>query len=210
MKKIIFSTIIISVFMLSVSCSNTDNDETFNKSELTEINLTQEEISDLIFLREEEKLARDVYLNFYEKYNLQIFKNISNSESQHMSTVLKLLNKYDIEDPASPNIGVFHNTDLQKIYNDLIAQSNISLVEALKVGNKIEDLDISDLTLNESRTYNVDILSVYGTLKCGSRNHLRNFNALLLQNNDFYEPLFLTQDEFDAIVSTTNEKCNLN
>jgi hypothetical protein len=209
MKKIILSTII-SVFILSVSCSTNDNDETFNKNELTDINLTQQEIADLIYLREEEKLARDVYLNSYEKYNLQVFFKISTSESQHMSSVLQLLNKHNIKDPASPYTGVFNNNDLQKIYNDLIAQSNISLVEALIVGNKIEDLDINDLTLNESRTYNSDILSVYGSLKCGSRNHLRNFNALLIQYNSFYEPVFLSQEEFDAIVLTTNEKCNLN
>mgnify|MGYP000371167048 CR=1 FL=1 len=147
------------------------------------IALTHEEIDDLLFLQEEEKLARDVYLYSYNKYNVQIFKNISNSEIQHMNNVLQLLNKYNLQDSASPNIGEFHNVTLQSVYNELIIQSDISLLEALKIGDKIEDLDIRDIGLNEARTSKLDILSLYSTLKCGSRNHLRNFN------NQFSKPV---------------------
>ena len=174
------------------------------------IALTHEEIDDLLFLREEEKLARDVYLYSYNKYNVQIFKNISNSEIQHMNNVLQLLNKYNLQDSASPNIGEFNNVTLQSIYNELIIQSDISLLEALKVGDKIEDLDIRDIGLNEARTSKLDILSLYSTLKCGSRNHLRNFNNQVLQNNGFYIPEFISQEEFNDIISTSNKKCNFN
>ena len=121
-----------------------------------------------------------------------------------------LLNAYNIDDPASTEIGVFNNLELQSIYNNLIEQSSISLIEALKVGDKIEDLDIKDLTINESRTDKLDILNVYSSLKCGSRNHLRSFHSQVLQNNGFYVPEFITQEEFDAIVTTSNEKCGAN
>ena len=96
--------------------------------------------------------------------------------------VLDLLEKYQLSDPASDDVGVFNNSDLQKYYDDLIAQSTISLLEALKVGDKIEELDIRDLTLNEERTDKLDLLSVYGSLKCGSRNHLRSFNNQVLSS----------------------------
>jgi hypothetical protein len=204
MKKIILVTVTI-FFTLVSSCLSDDNDLYEFK-----IALTHEEIDDLLFLREEEKLARDVYLYSYNKYNVQIFKNISNSEIQHMNNVLQLLNKYNLQDSASPNIGEFHNVTLQSVYNELIIQSDISLLEALKIGDKIEDLDIRDIGLNEARTSKLDILSLYSTLKCGSRNHLRNFNNQVLQNNGFYIPEFISQEEFNDIISTSNKKCNLN
>jgi hypothetical protein len=108
------------------------------------------------------------------------------------------------------NRGEFKNTELQEIYNYLIELSDISLLEALKVGNIIEDLDIKDLALNEARTEKIDLLSVYGSLKCGSRNHLRNFNNQLILNGGSYIPEYISQEEFETIVNSTNEKCGFN
>ena len=47
--------------------------------------LSAKEASDLIFLREEEKLARDVYLALYDAWGTPIFLNISSSEQKHTS-----------------------------------------------------------------------------------------------------------------------------
>lgn len=205
MKNSIIKSLII-LFFLSSCTSETVSPEL---NLIDDITLTQEEIDDLFFLREEEKLARDVYLYSYELYNIQIFKNISNSEQQHMDSVLKLLNTYNLVDPASKIIGVFNNADLQEIYNNLIEKSSISLIDALTVGNIIEDLDINDIAINESRTINESILNVYSALKCGSRNHLRNYNSQLLQNGGLYVPIYISQNEFESIVSTSNEQCNI-
>jgi hypothetical protein len=210
-NKILAISIIFT--LLTIGCSNDDNDSINDtiliETTSEELSLTSQEIEDLLFLREEEKLARDVYLYSYEKYNLQIFKNISNSESQHMNSVLELLNDYNLQDPASTEIGVFNNEVLQSIYNQLVEQSSISLLEALKVGDKIEDLDIKDLALNENRTNKIDLLLVYGSLKCGSRNHLRNFHSQVLQNNGDYSPEFISIEEFNEIISSSNEKCGI-
>ncbi|SFS34298.1 DUF2202 domain-containing protein [Lutibacter maritimus] len=212
--KNIFLVIVILSSLIITSCSNDEIDAVtatgINDETATQISLTTNELDDLLFLREEEKLARDVYLFSFEKYNMQIFKNISNSEVQHMSNVLQLLNTYNIDDPASTEIGVFNNSALQAIYNELIEQSSISLIEALKVGDKIEDLDIRDLALNELRTDKSDLLSLYGSLKCGSINHLRSFHSQVLQNNGEYMPEFISQEYFDSIVTTSNEKCGSN
>jgi hypothetical protein len=212
--KDIFLVIVILSSLIITSCSNDEIDAItvteINDETATQISLTANELKDLLFLREEEKLARDVYLFSFEKYNMQIFKNISNSEVQHMSNVLQLLNTYNIDDPASTEIGVFNNSVLQTIYNELIEQSSISLIEALKVGDKIEDLDIRDLALNELRTDKSDLLSLYGSLKCGSINHLRSFHSQVLQNNGEYMPEFISQEYFDSIVTTSNEKCGSN
>lgn len=206
MKKMVLVTVIMFITVI-VGCSEDTNE---NEASIVEVALTQDEINDLLFLREEEKLARDVYLYSFDKYGATIFNNIAASESSHMNSVLILLNKYDLEDPAMENRGEFKNTELQEIYNYLIELSDISLLEALKVGNIIEDLDIKDLALNEARTEKIDLLSVYGSLKCGSRNHLRNFNNQLILNGGSYIPEYISQEEFETIVNSTNEKCGFN
>lgn len=40
-------------------------------------------MDDLLYMREEEKLARDVYITLYEKWGIPVFNNISNRESDH-------------------------------------------------------------------------------------------------------------------------------
>lgn len=212
MKNIVW---IVSL-LLFISCNGeTDQLELLDSNEQNSKNLeskivlklTSDETEDLIFLREEEKLARDVYIFSYNKYGSKVFGNIIESEVQHMSSVLKLLVKYNIEDPASNIIGVFNNLELQEIYNSLIDLSNTSLLNAFIAGDKIEDLDILDLTINESRTTKSDLLSVYGSLKCGSKNHLRSFYSQTLLYNGTYIPEYITQQEFDAIINSPSEKC---
>ena len=205
MRKLVLFTLGVA-FALIIGCSDNDNDLNNGINE-QEVVLTQFEIDDLIFLREEEKLAHDVYVYSFNKYGNVIFKNISNSESKHMESVLNLLNKYKLSDPIINEIGKFNNNELQEIYYKLIAQTNISLLEALKVGNTIEDLDIKDILANELRTENNTILLVYQSLLCGSRNHLRNFNNQVISNNGDYKAQYITQAEFDVIVNEGNEQC---
>lgn len=200
MKKIIEIGMLV-LLSLSNGCSES------NISQDSNTVLTQEEKDDLIFLREEEKLARDVYLFSYDKYGEEIFSNISQSEQRHMDKVLTLLEKYNLKDPVSSERGVFTNQTLQKLYNDLIALSGSSLIEALKVGATIEDLDIRDIGLNEDRTTISDIEDVYRKLKCASTNHMRGFNAKIIENGTTYAPQYITIDYFNTIINSTNQQC---
>ncbi|NCB02187.1 MAG: DUF2202 domain-containing protein, partial [Spirochaetia bacterium] len=54
----------------------------------------------ILLMREEEKLARDVYLTLYEKWNLRTFSNIARAEQKHMDAVAYLLSTKGIEDPV--------------------------------------------------------------------------------------------------------------
>jgi len=63
--------------------------------------LTDDEISWLTQLREEEKAARDVYLTIYDKYKLRIFKNIATSEQAYMDAIKKLRDTYSVPCPAT-------------------------------------------------------------------------------------------------------------
>jgi hypothetical protein len=168
--------------------------------------LSTDEINSLEFLREEEKLARDVYITMYSKWGAKIFNNISNSEQTHMDAVLQLLNKYNITDPVGSNpVGVFQNTALQNLYNQLVDEGKISLLAAYKVGATIEDLDIFDLSTALTKIDNQDITLVYEMLTKGSRNHLRSFYKNILSIGGTYSPQYITQLEFDAIINGSME-----
>ena len=103
--------------------------------------LSQQEKNDLIFMYQEEKLAHDVYAQFYKIYNNKVFGNIAKSELKHMSEIENLLKYYKIEVPNLKE-GEFQNKELQKLYLDLLNQGKKSKVEAFKVGVLIEDKDI--------------------------------------------------------------------
>jgi hypothetical protein len=158
-------------------------------------------------MREEEKLARDVYFYFYEKYDLNLFNNISSSEQQHMDAVLTLLNIYDIVDVALPQYGEFSDPDLQELYNTLITNGDVSLLNALKVGATIEDVDIKDLMDAMERTTNMDLVDTYEKLICGSRNHMRAFVGELENRGETYTPQFISQELFEEIINASHEHC---
>lgn len=152
---------------------------------VSDTTLSADEKAGLIFMREEEKLARDVYTKMFQKYNTRIFLNISRSEQRHMDAIKYLLTFYNLPDPAQNTPpGIFVNAELQSLYNDLILRGNVSLLEALKVGRDIEILDIADL---EEQITNVvthaNILRVYRNLKSASEQHLRAFNWHIQNNN---------------------------
>jgi hypothetical protein len=169
--------------------------------------LSVEEIDDLKYLREEEKLARDVYLHSFELYGEAVFNNIASSEQKHMDKMLELLNSYDIQDPASVERGVFNNTELQHLYNTLITKSDSSLLDAFIVGAIIEDVDIFDIEENISRTNQQDILNVYDKLECGSRNHMRAFTNELEALGYSYTPQYISLEEYNAILAETSGGC---
>jgi hypothetical protein len=167
--------------------------------------LTDAEIDGLLFMREEEKLAHDVYLTLYEAWELPLFQNIAGSEQTHAEAVLHLLNTYGIDDPAEGNaLGEFTNPDLQALYDDLVAWGRQSLADALKVGAAIEEIDILDLQDNLNSLNNTAIEQVYQNLLSGSENHLRAFTQTLArQTGETYTPQYLSPDAYDAIVGNS-------
>jgi hypothetical protein len=150
--------------------------------------LPDNEAETLAFMREEEKLARDVYLTLNETYRARIFMNIARSEQQHMTAILKLLTKYRLPDPALPQRGHFTNEELGALYDELVAQGQVSYAEALLVGACIEELDIEDLEDAIDESTKADVKRVYTNLLRGSRNHLRAFIAEYERLGNGYEP----------------------
>ncbi|MGB8300368.1 MAG: DUF2202 domain-containing protein [Azonexus sp.] len=164
--------------------------------------MSAEEIAGLKFMREEEKLAHDVYVALYGVWGDNIFNQISLSETTHTEAVLALLVKYGIPDPAAGNpAGVFTDPALQSLYDTLMTMGSASQIDALKVGALIEETDIRDIEAQKAVTDEADILTVYSSLLCGSQNHLRSFNDNLLKKGVTYVPQVITQAQWDAIVN---------
>jgi hypothetical protein len=169
--------------------------------------LSEAEIEGLLHMREEEKLARDVYLSLYREWNQLIFQNIAESEQRHMDAVKTLLEKYNLLDPVFDDTeGVFTDLNLQNLYHELVNKGRVSRVQALYVGATIEDLDIFDLMECIHDADNVDIKTVYQNLMKGSRNHLRAFVSQLLSYEVEYSAVYLTQQEIDEIINSPMER----
>ena len=168
--------------------------------------LSDEESAGLLFMFEEEKLARDVYSALYDVWNYPIFSNIARSEQQHMDTIDALLERYQIENSSDPEErGAFESGDLAQLYTKLVEQGQNSLLDAFTVGATIEDLDIADLQSYTEATDNDDIAVAYLNLAKGSRNHLRSFAAQIARVGEAYSAQYIDEDYLALILETARE-----
>ncbi|MBK7456183.1 MAG: DUF2202 domain-containing protein [Anaerolineales bacterium] len=188
----------------SGNSGNTGNGTGTSVLDIPSSDLSADEAAALLFMREEEKLARDVYNALYTTWGIQTFTNVASSEQMHMDEIKILLDRYALADPALAP-GQFTNPDLQALYNQLIAQGSLSIGDALKVGAAIEEIDILDLQTRFTQTDNADIQLVYNNLMNGSFNHLQAFSSVLTQQTgETYEPHYLPADQYQVIISSTN------
>jgi hypothetical protein len=164
------------------------------------VTLSAEESDALLWMREEEKLARDVYLKLYKRWKKPVFQRIAASEQRHFDALGAKIDLYGLTDPALPARGEFTNTELQALYDQLVASGNPSYVAALTVGATIEDMDILDLQQAIEGTDDAALRTTYQNLLEGSKNHLRAFVGQLRSVGADYEPQYIDALLFDAIV----------
>jgi len=203
-----------AIQQLALATVSGSGETTLNTSQLAAVlaqttvsSLSTAERDGLIFMREEEKLAFDVYTALGQKWSDQRFQNIPRSEASHTESVRVLLEKYGLDDPnATHTAGIYQNADLQQAYDALLAKGQVSLVDALKVGAEVEELDIADLQRLLNDVLSEDIRLVYNELLRGSRNHLRAFVKGLSQNGATYTAVHMTQAEFDTIAQGEIER----
>jgi hypothetical protein len=178
-----------------------------NSSSCPTVNVTEplsaEAISSLNFMREEEKLARDVYQVLANQWQVKVFENIVSSEQTHMDQIKCLLDSYQLADSASTVAGQFNNSELQNLYQTLTARGQTSLVEALRVGALIEEVDIRDLNQGLTLIQVPEIRTVYQSLLEGSKNHLRAFTNNLAQQGETYQSQVLGDAEVAALVGNS-------
>lgn len=176
-------------------------------SGITKSELSDKEIVGLLQMREEEKLARDVYTTLGNIWGTKIFSNISASEQTHTDAVKVLLSRYGIKDPVlDDTVGVFASKSMQEIYDGFIEKGKVSLLDALVVGATVEDLDIRDLDVLKKETNKEDILVTYNNLQKGSRNHLRAFVKNIESRDGSYQPQYISKSEYNSIINSPQEK----
>ena len=169
--------------------------------------ITAQEQDDVSYMREEEKLAHDIYLDYKAMWGGVVFDNIATSEARHFDAIGRLLTRYGVPDPAQPYPGNFLNGDLQAMYADLIDRGSASLSDALTAGGWVEEVDIGDLANAMAATTKPDLLKTYANLQCGSRNHLRTFALNLTALGVAYEAQVLPQEQVDQILALPVEAC---
>ena len=202
----IFSMIIILISLSFLqACNNDDIDS--NEETNIEQTITDEDKAALLFMLEEEKLARDTYIYLNNVWSINQFANIKDSEQTHMDAIENLLKKYSISYTILP-VGEFEDKALQDYYNQFKLDGAVSKSNAFQIGATIEDLDILDLQEYIEATKNTSLIAVFENLECGSRNHLRSFVSGIVQLGDSYTPQFLTQNEYETIITGSQEKCN--
>ena len=190
------------------------------------------ETSHMLFMREEEKLSRDVYLVLDSYYpGSRVFENIATrSEQTHTDIMRDRLEQYGIPDPnpdtnnLPDSIGDFYGAEwgpyFTEKFQSLIARGSDSLLEALYVGAYIEELDMLDISqcpdvmvdngypypCGLAYTDERALINTYNSLIEGSMSHLRSFVneiAPYIGGVCAYEAQLISQDSVDEILGCT-------
>lgn len=163
--------------------------------------LTAREIEGILFIREEEKVARDLYQAYYDEFNLTVFSDLARSEQSHMDSIKIAVDKYGLEDPVIEEQGVFTNQTLKQMYDQLLASGKQSEEDALKASAAFEEISIIDLEKELSVTQAEDVRLIYEGLLAGSRKHLRSYVRDLQEMGISYIPRHLNSGEYNETVT---------
>lgn len=202
MKTLATLLVSLAFVLTGASCSKdkTDGDPITPPA----ISISEAQQAHLLQLYEEEKLAHDIYAQFYAEHAYKPFGHHTDAEATHMGLVNDILLVYNLSAPQNP-AGVFDNTDYQKAYDEWLPKGLADGVEACYIGAYIEEMDILDLmNAIENIAEKDDIKAMYETLLSGSENHLRAYNRFLkMQFNIDYQPKLMDQATFDAIIANS-------
>lgn len=210
-NRIIFAAIIISAFCFSLiilgKSHTLDNKISETDSfycrvgDFPKQDVSAEESKELLYMREEEKMAHDFYSLMYEKWGLRPFGNIKEAEARHMQAVKTLLDRYSISDPVTTSeYGVFSSEKIKSLYDNFLRQGNFSAKDALLAAAELEEVDIVDLKKGMKESDNDDIRFVYNNLVRGSENHLRAFVRNLGKYGTTYSPKHLDRETYNDIL----------
>lgn len=179
------------------------NSERDDIDDMPEEELSDQEIEDLKYVREEEKLAHDVYTRLSQEYDIRVLENVASSEQRHTNAVETLIEKYGLEDPYDEELGTFEHEEISEMYDKLVGEGLESETAALKVAAEVEEIDIVDLDKKIENTDNEDITQVYTNLRKGSERHLSAFDRQLNIRDASYEPNHISKSRYNDITEET-------
>lgn len=193
----------VGFFLFSNTACNKEDDDVNNNAE----QLSAKDQEDLLFLFEEEKMARDTYRYMDSLWSVNQFANIKESEQKHMDAIGTLLDKYEITYTIQP-VGIFNNSELQALYDQFISDGATNKNAALQIGATIEDMDIYDLKNYIEQFKQADIDQALEKLLCASGNHMRAFTKAIENNGGTYTPQYITESEYQEILAGQHENCH--
>ncbi len=186
---------------------NGQGEEGAGTSTAAPLTVTEEQQAELEYMREEEKLAGDVYATLAKSYPDAPFSRILQSERKHESAVQAQLDRAGIADPTAGNaVGEFENADLQRLYDGLVKQGSASMTAALQVGALIEETDIADLRQAAAGATDSQVKQVYANLERASNQHLRAYTSALRSVGVTYEPTVLSEASYAKILASSMQR----
>jgi hypothetical protein len=163
--------------------------------------LSPSDRSTLLYVSEQEKLARDLYAALSETWRLDVFHTTSGSEDIHADALRTLLGRYKLPDPAlGLSRGEFSREDLAERYDDLMARGRFSPVEALKAAASVEELEIEDMGARLLHVQAPEIQSVLESVVASDKHHLRSLVVALRKLGHTYTPVRLPREQFELII----------
>ena len=201
MKMLIVSVALGVFTLISLSAQPLEEQQNVEESPLVSQEILDDTAEGILYMREEEKLARDVYLTLYDYWGFRTFIQIAQSEQKHMDSVGALIVGQGLEDPIiGSEVGEFKNPMLAELYTTLVQQGMQSPADAYLVGAIIEDLDIFDLENFLALTDDAAEQLVYSNLLRGSENHMRSFLKQLNRYGQNYETRYISDERLALIV----------
>jgi len=161
---------------------------------------TADEKASVLYAREQQKLARDLYQVLGAKWSAVILQSTAHAEQKHMDTVKSLIDGLKLTDPAQPAAGQFTDPMFQKLYGQLLDRGSVSLVEALRAAAYMEEMEIRDTRGFVEDANRLDIIRGLGSITTGEPTHLRVFVAELKKQGVDYQPQLLSQSDYDRIM----------
>ncbi|MBF0162312.1 MAG: DUF2202 domain-containing protein [Magnetococcales bacterium] len=169
--------------------------------------LSQVEQKTLLVMREEEKVARDLYREMHRLWGVSLFKSVAGEEQEHMDAMARLLARYQLPDPVGNNgPGTFVNPAMTNLYQTLAQRGAQSVEEALRACALEEEINILDLEDAIKTTTQADLKRVYSELQKDSYNHLRSFAHGLELRGIAYQGVKLPQATITAILHGPMER----
>src|SRR6476620_4362177 len=168
------------------------------------ITLSPAETKALINLHDNQKLSLFVYDSLYAIWGINPFGNIRSAESQHVNFLDDVADNYALEletnEPGN-SAATFTTPQAETIYQESISKGSLSVVDALKMGARLEEMSLQVLHNAKAVTIKSDLLHTFDILAMGSKNNLQAFNRRLKMYGITYEPGFLEQKDFRNIIN---------
>ena len=165
--------------------------------------LNEKEITAITQLIGKEKIAKDIYGNFYQQYKNNLFGNIAKRKQKHIDIWKNIL--------AKQNISVDENdavAETENLKNQFISEG-IDEISALKTALKIEELNLNDIYTVRRNSSKSAVREAANGVECGIKNHLFVFYRALKEKHGNYTHQYISGKKFNNIVNGAVTSCGL-